>query len=414
MSGSRHFAGFGFGPIQSGLMLLEAQASGNFSRFTIAEVDHGLVGEVRANSGRVTVNVARADGVEHRLLEGIEILNPAVPADREALVEAVRAADELATALPSVDFYARGGAASVAAVLADGLDGSKQRLLYASENHNHAASLLIRAVSAARGGAESVGLQAVDTVIGKMSGVIRDPAVAARLGLAAMTPGGARAVLVEAFNRILISRVSLPGFARGIGVFEEKDDLLPFEEAKLYGHNAIHAVLGYLARGRGLKVMSEIARHRDLLELGRRAFIEESGAALIRRHGGSGEALFTPGGYAGYADDLLRRMVNPCLNDEIERVCRDPRRKLGYDDRLAGTIRLAVQYGLETPVMASGAAAALEQARVGGEIAVPAGARDEAARQALAALWGPARPGDGEVREECLRRIARAYAGMGK
>jgi len=49
--------------------------------------------------------------------------------------------------------------------------------------------------------------------------------------------------LVEAFNRILISKTSFGdtlatrGFHRGIEVFEEKPDLLPFEEAKLYGHN---------------------------------------------------------------------------------------------------------------------------------------------------------------------------------
>ena len=49
------------------------------------------------------------------------------------------------------------------------------------------------------------------------------------------------------------------GFARGITAFIEKDDLLPFEEAKLYGHNAIHALIGYLAHERGLTLMSQVA-----------------------------------------------------------------------------------------------------------------------------------------------------------
>ena len=87
------------------------------------------------------------------------------------------------------------------------------------------------------------------------------------LGLSPLVPGFDQCVLVEEFNRILISRIRLAGFVRGIRVFEEKDDLLPFEEAKLYGHNAIHALLGYLAELRGYSVMSRIRDDTALLEL---------------------------------------------------------------------------------------------------------------------------------------------------
>jgi len=74
-------------------------------------------------------------------------------------------------------------------------------------------------------------------------GVVTEAAEIKAEGLASLTDGLARALLVEEFNRILISRIILPGFTSGIRVFEEKDDLLPFEEAKLYGHNAVHAML---------------------------------------------------------------------------------------------------------------------------------------------------------------------------
>jgi hypothetical protein len=85
----------------------------------------------------------------------------------------------------------------------------------------------------------------LNTVIGKMSGVITDPLQLHALGLTPITPEAGRAFLVEAFNRILISRIHFdtPGFQRGIQAFIEKDDLLPFEEAKLFGHNATHAWL---------------------------------------------------------------------------------------------------------------------------------------------------------------------------
>ena len=91
-----------------------------------------------------------------------------------------------------------------------------------------------------------------------MSGVISSEEEMRSLGLAPLVPGFDRCVLVEEFNRILVSRVTLPGFTRGIRVFEEKDDLLPFEEAKLYGHNAIHALLGFVGMLNGHTKMTEV------------------------------------------------------------------------------------------------------------------------------------------------------------
>ena len=132
----RRFVGFGFGPIQAGLMLYEAQASRAFDDYVVAEVDASLVDAVRSAGGAVTVNVAAADGIRQRRLEGIRIGDPAVPADRAMIVEAIRRADEMATAIPSVTFYAAGGPASIAAMLADGVDPGRPQVLYACENNN--------------------------------------------------------------------------------------------------------------------------------------------------------------------------------------------------------------------------------------------------------------------------------------
>ena len=53
-------------------------------------------------------------------------------------------------------------------------------------------------------------------------------------------------------------------------------------------------------------------------------------------------------------------MTNPYLQDRVDRVIRDPQRKLGWDDRLIGTMRLALKYGIEPRRYALGAAAAVE------------------------------------------------------
>jgi len=355
------FVGFGFGPIQSALFLYEAHCSGNFDRYVIAEVDAGRVGAVRAGGGRYSINIAHPDRIEHVVVDGVRLCDPAHEPDRDELVHAIAAADEMATALPSVRFYDTGDASSVAKLLGDGLqrrDPSHPVIIYAAENHNHAAEILSERLSARVRAEALTKAQTLNTVIGKMSGVITDADTIRRLGLATLTPDTPRAVLVERFNHILISRVTLEGFRRGIEVFVEKDDLLPFEEAKLYGHNAIHALIGYLARLRGLTTMAEAACHGDIMATARAAFIDESGAALVKKYERIHDPLFTASGYRDYADDLIERMVNPHLNDLISRVTRDARRKLGYEDRLFGTMRLALAQGIEPIHMAQGAAAA--------------------------------------------------------
>ena len=138
----------------------------------------------------------------------------------------------------------------------------------------------------------------------------------------------------------------------------EKEDLLPFEEAKLYGHNATHALAAYLCSVRGLAHIADLRHDPDLLGFIRDAFLEESGEALIRKHAGK-DRLFTPDGYREYADDLLERMTNPYLQDSVERVGRDPHRKLGWDDRLVGTMRVALQQNVVPRRYALGTAAAL-------------------------------------------------------
>ena len=52
-------------------------------------------------------------------------------------------------------------------------------------------------------------------------------------------------------------------------------------------------------------------------------------------------------------------MTNPYLRDQVERVGRDPERKLAWDDRLVGTMRMALRQGVPAHHYAVGAAAAL-------------------------------------------------------
>ena len=358
--GKKTFVGFGFGPIQSGLFLYEAYMSGNFSRFVVAEIDGDLVRAVADNGGSCAINIARGDRIDRAELAGIELYDPRGAAGREAVVAAVGESDEMATSLPSVKFYDAGAETSVVQICADGIAGRpepKPTAIYAAENNNHAAEILHDHLAARVPADHLAQLWTLNTVIGKMSGVIDDPATIDELGLATIAPGFGRAVLVEQFNRILVSAPGLPGYSRGIDVFVEKGDLMPFEEAKLYGHNAIHALIGYMADRGGYETIGQAGRDNRIMKTAADAFIEESGAALIARHKELGDPLFTRDGYREYAEDLLERMVNPFLNDQVSRVVRDPVRKLGCADRLYGTMRLCLDQGVQPVNLALGAAA---------------------------------------------------------
>lgn len=385
--------GFGFGAIQAGLFGLEAYRSGAFGRIVVAEIVPEMVDRMRHAAGIYAVNVAHADRCEVVEIGPVQIENPTVEADRRRLVEAIAAAQEIVTAVPSVRHYTSPGPDSLHRILAEGLQrkaaaGGPRAVVYAAENHTHAAALLQDAVLGATPEAERDALLAqvrfVDTVIGKMSGVISPPG-----DLTPVTPGDERAFLVEAFNHILIGRIDFgpaaPPFSRGLAVFEEKADLLPFEEAKLYGHNAVHALAAYLGEWMGLERIDQLRAVPGAMGFLRVALVDESGTALIRKYAGV-DPFFTPAGYAEFADDLLARMVNPFLRDTVARVGRDPARKLAWHDRLVGAMRLALAHDIVPRHYAVGVAAALRAL----------GAQKDA-DHTLTELWQPDAPEPAEA-----------------
>jgi mannitol-1-phosphate 5-dehydrogenase len=124
----------------------------------------------------------------------------------------------------------------------------------------------------------------------------------------------------------------------------------------------VHAWLGYIAESERLLLMSEIGQRDDLMRRALEVFQKEVGPGLIHAHKGSGDPLFTEEGILLYAKDALKRMVNPFLNDPIERVTRDPIRKLGWEDRLIGAMRLAMDAGVKPLLLAEGARIALQRA----------------------------------------------------
>ena len=363
------FVGFGFGAIQGGLFLPEAFSSHFFSRLVVAEIDPKTVEQVRKYKGTYFCNIAESDRVRVIKIKGVEIYNPMVLEDRVKLIEAIAEAQEMCTALPSFTLY-DAGEDSVAKIICEGLKIKMEShelpsaVIYAAENDSRAASRLRMACQKYLPNLSEEKVVFSETVIAKMCSVVTDPLRIDVEELIPIVEEFPKAFLVEAFNQILIEERQPPGFIRGLKKFHTKEDLDPFAISKFLGHNAIHALLGYLAKEQGIAYMHEAGKQKDLMETVRSAFIDEVGAGLCKEFSQVSDPLFSEEGFSDYVDDALIRMVNPYLRDPVDRVTRDPVRKLGWEDRLIGSMKLAYRAGVEPKILAKGAALALQCACV--------------------------------------------------
>ena len=317
------FLGIGAGPIQTGIFISGA-SQGGYTRLVLADVDRALIDTVRA-AGAITVNTACRDAARSDTYTRVEIYNPGDPAELAVLTQIAAEAKAICTALPSTAFFK-----DVAPWLSEAFQSAtgQRRYVFTAENSTTAAHELQAAVGT------FPNTYYLDTVIGKMSKVFTTDESA----LPPLAPGLNRGHLVEAFNAIYTS--DAPGISDlGIIGLHPKTDLSPFEEAKLYGHNTAHFLLAFLAAERGCRYMDDVNAHPDLPDQTRQVLIEECGAALCRKHSGVDD-FFESARFAEFASELVDRMTSPVLNDSVERVIRDPQRKLGWNDRMIGAIRL--------------------------------------------------------------------------
>ena len=334
------FLGIGAGPIQTGIYVAGA-AKGGFDRIVLADVDAALVGAIR-KTGSITVNTACADKIRTDTYENIEIYNSTVPEELEILKGVAAEALAINTALPAVRFYPS------CMWLKEAFDRKPDavRYVYTSENCTTAADELRKVLGS------YPNTYYLDTVIGKMSKIF----LSSDSDLPPLSPGYVKGHLVEEFNEIYTT--SAPGIDEvGIQGLYPKKDIYPFEEAKLYGHNASHFLLGIFAARLGCRYMSDVNAFPETVALARRALQEECGPALCRKFAGV-DPYFEKANYDAWAEELVRRMTSPLLSDSVDRVIRDPDRKLAWEDRIIGAIRLCISQKIKPEILAQGAALA--------------------------------------------------------
>lgn len=368
------FVGIGAGAIQLGLWAYYASLSG--AEIILVEVDEEKIKNIKKNKNFYCINIAHFDRIESVRVGPVEIYNPNIKEEREKIVEAIKFANDITTALPSTSFYEKGG---VARLLREGLSERRRPVtIYASENQIGAGKMLER-LAFPKNRPEFI--QFSETVIERMGGPHFDKSLINELGLKKIALRSKDALLVEDFDRIIIEKTSISkkyGYKSCFDKFFPVDNIMLYEELKLFGHNALHSLLGFIGKLKGYKFMSQYNGDSDFGHIGAGALIDETGPWFRRKYENSGEEITREAGYERWARQLCRRIVNPFLYDLVDRIIRDPRRKLGWDDRIVGTMRNALAYGITPHRYALGVAAALYQRNL----------RRQEALSNLESVWG--------------------------
>ncbi len=146
-------------------------------------------------------------------------------------------------------------------------------------------------------------------------------------------------VTVEPYNILPVDRKSFKGEIPPIKGFYPVDNLFPYEELKLFVHNLLHACLAYAGYLKGYRYIWETLGDTDIKNL-LNGVIREAKSALMKKHN------FEIVEIESYISDLIRRFGNKLLGDTVYRVGRDPIRKIGASDRIAGAIKLCLSQNI--------------------------------------------------------------------
>lgn len=159
-------------------------------------------------------------------------------------------------------------------------------------------------------------------------------------------------VTVEEFSEWIVDETQFKGEIPNIPGMERTDNLMAFIERKLFTLNTGHAVTAYLGKLAGYQFVKQSIDDENIKQQVK-AVMQESGAVLIKRY------HFDPAAHAAYIEKILKRFANPYLQDDVDRVGREPLRKLSYNDRLIKPLRGTLEYQLPHSMICKAVAAAL-------------------------------------------------------
>ncbi|MFT8394835.1 mannitol-1-phosphate 5-dehydrogenase [Propionibacterium sp.] len=130
-------------------------------------------------------------------------------------------------------------------------------------------------------------------------------------------------------------------------------ELAPYIERKLFTVNTGHATAAYAGFVAGHHRIAEALADSEVADLVSRVLAETS-TLLIRRYGFAADDL------AAYRSKILHRFAEPALPDTVERVGRQPLRKLSGPERFIGPAAALAEAGLPTDALVQAVGLALQ------------------------------------------------------
>ena len=146
-------------------------------------------------------------------------------------------------------------------------------------------------------------------------------------------------VTVETYFEWAIERLPFGGDEPSIPDATWVDDLSPYIERKLFTVNTGHATTAYHGFARGIRKLSD-ALADDVVRAAVEGVLGETKQLLVAKHDFGDEAQ------QAYVDKILQRFANPYLPDTVDRVGRQPLRKLSRSERLIGPAAELAERGI--------------------------------------------------------------------
>jgi mannitol-1-phosphate 5-dehydrogenase len=247
--------------------------------------------------------------------------------DEPAVIAEIAAADIVTTAVgPTVLKFV---APVIAAALRDRADGAAPLTVMACENAINATNVLRDHIRSNVADDEWPAVEAkavfANTAVDRIV-----PAQAADAGLD---------VTVETYFEWAIERPPFGGNEPSIPDATWVDDLAPYIERKLFTVNTGHATTAYHGFARGISKLSD-ALADDAVRSAVEGVLGETKQLLVAKHD------FTDEAQQAYVDKILERFANPHLPDTVDRVGRQPLRKLSRNERLIGPASELAERGI--------------------------------------------------------------------
>ncbi|WP_194763528.1 mannitol-1-phosphate 5-dehydrogenase [Microbacterium sp. UFMG61] len=325
---------FGAGNIGRGFVGLLLHEGGY--EVVFSDVATALVDAINAVDS-YTVHEAGPGGTDH-VVTGFRAVNSGT--DPDAVADEVATADVATTAVgPTVLRF-------VAPTIVEGL----------RRRSPDAAPLQVMACENAIGATDTLRAE-VEKAAGEDAAELLARAVFANTAVDRIVPGqpagGGVDVTVEPYFEWAIESGAFGDTLPAIPGAHFVENLAPYIERKLFTVNTGHAATAYFGARAGIERISDALADPDIAARVSAA-LEETSAVLTAEHG------LDPAELAEYRATILDRFRNPALIDTVQRVGRQPLRKISRHERFIGPAAMAAERGLPATALVGAVAAALE------------------------------------------------------